>query len=101
MGNDRDLLKDMAEFFLADAPPLMMQIRQALAARNSEELSRTAHSLKGLASNFSASSVQELAEEVEHLGKASKFDEAATRMDPLEQEIQRVLSSLQRRVIGR
>jgi len=54
MGNDADLLRELASICIQDAPALLEQAANGIDARHAEESARAAHSLKGLASNFSA-----------------------------------------------
>ena len=52
LGGDEELLQEVAELFLEEYPPLMTQIRSAIDNGNSQELERSAHSLKGSVANF-------------------------------------------------
>ena len=69
LGGDAALLKRFVEVFEEDAPQLLQDLRSALARDDSEAAVRAAHSLRGLAANFSASSVVEQASLIEALAK--------------------------------
>ena len=70
LGGSMDLLKDMFQFFIEDAPVLLDTLDKSLAEEDTEEAYRAAHSLKGLASNFDADAVTGPAKQIEeHLRK--------------------------------
>lgn len=99
MGGDSDLLADVAQFFLEDAPQLMAQMRTALGDRQAVELAHAAHTLKGLASNFDAIHVQMRAAELESAGHRGQLD-VAPLIDDLEREVSQVESALRREVLS-
>ncbi len=72
--DDESLFREMAAFFLADSPPLLETIRTQC---NGSASARAAHSLKGLAANFGALPVVEVAETLE---KAAKQQQATPDM---------------------
>jgi len=67
LGGSLDLLKDMFQFFIEDAPGLLDTLDDSLAKEDIEEAYRAAHSLKGLASNFDAHAVTVPAKQIEEL----------------------------------
>ncbi len=67
LGGSVDLLKDMFQFFVEDAPPLLNALETSLAKSDIDEAYRAAHSLKGLASNFDAHVVTRPAKQIEEL----------------------------------
>ena len=87
MGGDRQLLDDIVQFYFQDSPGLLQQIEQAICAQDSSQLERAAHSLKGLASNFSAASVVETTASLEGFGRSSQFDEATALLETLHARI--------------
>jgi len=62
MGGDEKLLKDMAKYFLQDAPELLQILQQQ---RVGDAAERAAHSLRGLSANFGAKPVMEVAAKLE------------------------------------
>ena len=56
LGGDDELLAELAEVYLDDLDSMMADIQAAVAVSDAEGLARTAHKLKGAASNFSADS---------------------------------------------
>jgi two-component system, sensor histidine kinase and response regulator len=100
MGRDRSLLEDVARFFLEDAPGLLEHIKTGIRAGDAEGVAHSAHSLKGLASNFDAVYAHSLAAEIELHGRSSRLDAAALLVDDLEREVARVEAALHSEVLG-
>jgi HPt (histidine-containing phosphotransfer) domain-containing protein len=95
MDGNRELLADMATFFLEDSPELLARIRESLQAGAGEEVRRAAHSLKGLASNFGAERTVQTAREIEKAAEAGDLDRAAERFPELEQCVDELTGALQ------
>lgn len=100
MGRDRGLLRDVAQFFIEDAPGLLAQVRSAASARSGPDIGQAAHSLKGLVSNFDAIHAQRLAAEIEQLGFAGRVDEAGALLDRLEQEVVRAMEAVRAEILS-
>jgi HPt (histidine-containing phosphotransfer) domain-containing protein len=81
---DIDLLREVIEMFLTDAPPLIADMRAAVAAGDAGGIKAAAHTLRGAASNFGATAVVECAREVEALAKSGGLANAAALVDRLE-----------------
>jgi two-component system, sensor histidine kinase and response regulator len=90
VGDDMELLTDMAELFLDDCPRLMSEIRESITRQDSKVLEHSAHTLKGSASNFSAASVVEAAFRLEQMGRDGDITHAEAAYATLEQEMQRL-----------
>ena len=56
---ERSMTREVIALFASDAPNRMADIRAALAASDSAELSRAAHALKGSASNVGAEALSD------------------------------------------
>ncbi len=54
LGNDLELLEQIIQIFLEDAPGLVHGARQALARGDAAELRRAAHSVKGMMATLGA-----------------------------------------------
>ena len=94
LGGNAELLRDIIGFFREDAPELLEQMRTAIRGRNAEELARAAHSLKGLAANFSGKSTVEAALKVEQAGESANFAVAPDHVDRLADEAGRLCEAL-------
>jgi signal transduction histidine kinase/CheY-like chemotaxis protein len=99
LGGDEELLRDLAGFFIEDAPRLLEDARLALRAGDAENATRHAHSLKGLAANFEANSTVELAQRLESSSRAQQFSDAIGLCDPLEGAVARVIDALRAQVL--
>jgi len=94
MGGNVGLLRQVIDFFHADAPALRVRLRQALDAGDASQLEITAHSLKGLVSNFDAERAVKAALRVEQIGHARHLDEAPAAISELERELDDLALSL-------
>jgi CheY-like chemotaxis protein len=66
---DAELLYSVAEVFLESEPGLRAEVARALASRDSNQVSRWAHTIKGSVGNFGAARAMGLAGELEILGR--------------------------------
>jgi len=62
-----DLIVELIDLYLADAPQRIIAIREALAASEWVTLKRAAHNLKGSSGNLGVRLVAEICEKLEHL----------------------------------
>ncbi len=95
MGGNEQLFAHMARFFLEDSPRLIAQLREGLRRENAELVTRTAHSLKGLAANFDAHAACRSASLIEELGRAEALEKLSQELPPLLHQIQRLQAELQ------
>lgn len=99
MGDDLELLQEMAAMFIRDVPRLMASLEAALAAGDAEETARAAHSIKGLASNFGAAPCMEAAFAIEHPARAGQLVDLISRVPPLAEQVERLCGALQKDVL--
>ena len=76
VGGDQELLKEIAQLFLDDAPGGLALIREAVEKNDALALQRAAHSLKGSVANFGAEETVEAAYQLEQMGANGKLDGA-------------------------
>ncbi len=76
VGGDLDLLKEIAAIFLEDLPRSVAKIEESISTKDFELLERSAHGLKGAASNFGASDVVEFALNLEKMGREKNLSGA-------------------------
>jgi CheY-like chemotaxis protein len=93
LGGDNELLGDLIGFFLEDAFPLLVGIHEAIEKEDWDNARRRAHSLKGLAANFSALTAVHALQAIETCdpGSESTMLAAAREVDG---EIARVAAAL-------
>jgi signal transduction histidine kinase/CheY-like chemotaxis protein len=65
---DLELLRVVAGTFLESTPPLLVEMREALAAANPASVSRIAHRLRGSLANFGADDAVQAASRLEKMG---------------------------------
>jgi two-component system, sensor histidine kinase and response regulator len=83
VGGDIGFLAETLGMLESDGPALMGQLREALAAGDAPALGKTAHTLKGMVSNFCAPQTQAAALEVEKMGKGGDLSAAPAAVDTL------------------
>lgn len=99
LGGDEALLRDLAGFFLDDAPLLLEETRSALARNDRMEASRCAHSIKGLAANFDAEEAVAIAQSLETAARTEEPDSTAALVGQLDEEIRNVCRALETTVL--
>lgn len=86
----KEFVAELVETFGEEAPPLLAEMRAALAARASERFRRAAHSLKSNSHTFGATALAELARTLELGGMPAD----AAPLDTIETELARTLAAL-------
>lgn len=94
LGGDTGLLRQLAEYFLEDAPKLLQDLESALTAGDVKIVHQTAHSLKGLAANFEAVAAVAAARDMEITARAGNPQACQALLDPLRAELARLIEAL-------
>ena len=94
VGGDVEVLKELVALFLADCRELLSEIQEAVRRGDGEALARSAHTLKGSVSNFSAKEAFEAALTMEKLARDGKLAEAGQAYTALEKQIARLETAL-------
>ena len=92
--NDRELLKEVIDIFIADYPPLMETLKNALVSRDAELARRTAHDLKGMLKNFQADAASETAFALEEMGRTGEFEGGDKLCKTLNEQIVKIETAL-------
>ena len=87
-----DFVAELVDTFGVEAPPLLAEMRSALAAGAAERFRRAAHSLKSNSSTFGATRLAALARELELSGMVAASGDA---IDALAREFETTLAALQ------
>jgi HPt (histidine-containing phosphotransfer) domain-containing protein len=95
MGGDEGLLRDLAGFYLEDAPPLLDQFEEAIEHHDVGEAIRSAHTIKALSANFDAHALCALAHDAEHAARRGDLDAAGQLVPELHAGIESVMDRLQ------
>ena len=88
MDGDVEIFKELAQFFLRDSQKLLVSLQTAIDAGDFELVERSAHSVKGLASNFDAHRAVEIARTLETMGRSRNLTGAASTFDELSQAVE-------------
>jgi len=90
VGGDEELLREVAQIYLTEYPPLIEKIRSAVGSGDSDALQRAAHTLKGSLATLGAEPAAALALTLESKGRENTLDSAADDLLHLEEELGRV-----------
>ena len=85
---------ELVDTFLQEAPPMLNELRHALAAKDADKFRRTAHSLKSNSNTFGALTLGAMAKELELTGLAPALAANGATLDALAQEYARVAAGL-------
>jgi two-component system sensor histidine kinase/response regulator len=91
---DQELLAEMIVLFVDDVPHLMDAMRSALQRADMIALERSAHSLKGAASNLSANLTSAAALQLEKNAKNGDVESSKASLTILEGAVERLLPLL-------
>jgi len=84
VGGNVKLLARVRDAFTSQSPRLINSMRDAIEQQNSDELYRSAHTLKGAISNFGMGDALDAAIQIERAGRDADFARAATLLPQLE-----------------
>jgi len=91
---DQELLAEMINLFVEDAPNLIAAMRTALQKGDLLALERSAHSLKGAAGNLSAQPTAAAALQLEKDAKQANAEAAKASLQAVEKAVDRLLPAL-------
>ena len=89
-----DFVRELVDTFLQEAPSMLDELRQALAAKDADKFRRTAHSLKSNGNTFGALTLGAMARELELGGMATVIERGGQPLDALAAEYSRVAAAL-------
>jgi|SRR5438876_10818734 len=89
-----DFALELVDTFLVEAPPMLDELRRALAAKDAEKLRRAAHSLKSNSNTFGALKLGAMAKELELSGLDPVLQANGAQLDALALEYSRVAAAL-------
>jgi CheY-like chemotaxis protein len=91
---DQELLAEIIQVFLADAPQLLVAMQNALQQGDMILLERAAHSMKGAAGNMSALAAVNAASELEQSAKKKDAESSKSSLAALQGAVERLLPVL-------
>jgi len=92
---NQELLTELVQLFLGEVPQLIEAMRSALQQGDMQELGRSAHSMKGAASNFSAYGTVNAASQLENEAKNGDSESAKASLAILEVVVECLLPELE------
>ncbi len=95
LAGNRQLLRELIEFFQEDAPLLLTEIAQGLTDGDVDQVRRASHSLKGLASNFDAEGVVAAARRLELGARERDLRNADGWLVELRVEVERLTAAFE------
>jgi len=93
LGGDREVVAELVDIFLEDAPALLAEV--SAAGEDLPRLRRAAHTLKGACGNMSARAACEIAGRLQEAAAAGDGAVAGRARQALLDEVARVLSELE------
>lgn len=94
LGDDNELLEEILELFVVDAPSQMQNLEEAIATGEAELVTRHAHTLKGQAANIAANKMREASYAVEQAGKSGDIGKATELLPEMRSTFDELLSIL-------
>jgi two-component system, sensor histidine kinase and response regulator len=91
---DGDLLRDLVDAFLGEAPQLLREIKRAIKCGDCAKLFNAAHTLKGAASILEAHKASQTAEKLESSGEQGDLSEAGNLLMTLTAEVRSLQTEL-------
>jgi histidine phosphotransfer protein HptB len=93
---DDSFLKEIVGIFLEDTPLRLRELRESFAAGDQPTFTRTAHSIKGSASNLGAVRLRALAEKLEHASKGGNLAGLDAEIPAMEAEFNSAKAELEK-----
>jgi two-component system sensor histidine kinase/response regulator len=93
--DDRTFLSELLELFREDYPSQIRTAREAVSRGDAAALQRVGHALKGALGNLAAPIASRIAGEIESMGRTADIALAGTRLTELEEELPRVIETLE------
>jgi HPt (histidine-containing phosphotransfer) domain-containing protein len=94
LGDDDELIAETIQIFLEDYPLQLQHVAAAVATSDAQALRRSAHALRGAASNLWAVHVVEIARRLERQGESGALGGAEELVARLEGEMARLAAAL-------
>ena len=101
MDDDHDLLAEIVEIFLEDAPIQISKLKQALRSNDTDLIAQQAHALKGASANISAHALRQSALAVEQAATHHHTEKIAKLINILENDYNALKVHLSEHVLNR
>jgi signal transduction histidine kinase/HPt (histidine-containing phosphotransfer) domain-containing protein len=94
LGGDEELFRDIVQTFIEDCPRLLVDLRQAVQARDGQAVAAAAHAIAGTVAMFSAGPANEVARRLERRSAGGDLTQVESDAGRLEAEIERLCADL-------
>jgi len=94
LGGDEELLHEVIEIFVDQAPKHVATLRRALSQGDTELVERTAHSMKGELGYLGIAVVSQKAGELEELGRKHQLEQAVRVFTSFEIEVSDIVAAM-------
>ena len=90
-----EAVNQLARLLVDECRKTLQQIHNGFNTQDAKQVQKAAHTLKGSAQLFAATTVTSLAQQMEELAKAEQMNEAAGHLAELETHVARLVSGIQ------
>jgi len=95
VGDDRELMREIIEIFLATVPQMLADLRGAVVSGDCQKVEQAAHALRGAARNFFCPSVEQAALALEAMGRSRDLADAKSAFGVLAEKLDKLRSLLE------
>jgi len=92
--DDRELMLELLDIYEQDYVQRRKALGQAFDKKNAQEVSNTAHAMKGASGNISAKKIHVICYKLEQLGKDGNLGEVAGLLAQLDEEFKALQKSM-------
>jgi len=96
VGGDEELLREVAQLFLREYPPLLIQIREAVQRADADRIMEAAHTMKGSLATLGAEAGAQTAFQLELMGRKHLLDGSHSACRALEEQLDQLDEELRR-----
>ncbi len=93
-GGEEEFLAELVEIFINDTPEQLSGLKEAVDSRNSKDLEKMSHKLKGAVANFGEKAAFEAALQLEMMGRENRLDGVKETYDTLVNEVECLVNAL-------
>ncbi|HEY7652758.1 MAG TPA: Hpt domain-containing protein [Methylomirabilota bacterium] len=87
VGGDGELLDELSGTFVAEAPGWIAALRAAVSSGDSAAVFRVAHGVRGAVGYFKATSIRQVAADLEVMGRDGNLEMASAALDELQAKL--------------
>lgn len=91
---EKEFLSELVKVFTNDIPEQLSRIKEAVENRNSKDLEKSAHKLKGAIANFVEKAAFDTALKLEMMGRGNRLDGVKETYDTLANEVECLVNEL-------